>query len=88
MRDSYSGLLYLASNQGTTVRFCHRAQNGVVAQLAERYICNVKDEGSSPFCSTNFGSMVEWLQYRPVTACGTGSNPVGAASVVPLRKEI
>ena len=25
--------------------------------------------------------MVEWLQYRPVTACGTGSNPVGAAKV-------
>ena len=27
--------------------------NGVVAQLAERYLCKVKDEGSNPFCSTN-----------------------------------
>ena len=26
-----------------------------------------------------FGSMVEWLQCRLVTPCGTGSNPVGAA---------
>ena len=27
----------------------------------------------------NFGSMVEWLQCRLVTPCGTGSNPVRAA---------
>lgn len=26
------------------------------------------------------GFMVEWLQYRPVTACGAGSNPAGAAN--------
>ena len=26
-----------------------------------------------------FGSMVEWLQCRLVTPCGTGSNPVRAA---------
>ena len=26
--------------------------NGVVAQLAERYLCKVKDEGSNPFGST------------------------------------
>ena len=29
--------------------------------------------------SALFGSMVEWLQCRLVTPCGTGSNPVGAA---------
>jgi hypothetical protein len=26
------------------------------------------------------GSMVEWSQCHPVTVCGTGSNPVGAAN--------
>jgi hypothetical protein len=28
--------------------------NGVVAQLAERYLCKVKDVGSSPTNSTDF----------------------------------
>lgn len=35
---------------------------GVVAQLAERYICNVKDEGSNPFCSTKRNAERKCLQ--------------------------
>jgi hypothetical protein len=29
-------------------------RNGVLAQLVERYLCKVKDVGSSPINSTNF----------------------------------
>ena len=37
------------------------------------------EDGVSTTPTRSFGSMVEWLQCRLVTPCGTGSNPVGAA---------
>ena len=37
------------------------------------------EDGVSITPTRSFGSMVEWLQCRLVTPCGTGSNPVGAA---------
>ena len=32
------------------------------------------------------GPLVEWLQYHPVTVCGTGSNPVWTARSISEKK--
>ena len=47
------------SNAQMRVRFPSSAQIWGVAQLAERFVCNEKDAGSSPVTSTIRGSMYQ-----------------------------
>ena len=63
----------------TTVSVEELFQFGVIAQLAERYFCKVKDVGSNPIGSTK-GLEVLLVTCRTVTAKIAGSMPVQTAT--------